>query len=123
MEVRKEGGEVWGVRINSGGFGVGWAETRGVLRRGGVDMVVVSRAGEKEEEEEEGREVGGKSVQGREAAPAGKGSGVSAAAGNKRKRGEKRGAGKKHEDPGVAKKRPKLGEGGRLDYNRVSGLE
>lgn len=34
-------GEVWSVRINSGSFHVPWEETKRLLERGGMDMVVV----------------------------------------------------------------------------------
>ena len=51
-------GECWAVRINSGRFGVRWEETKKVLERGRVDMVVV-RPGDGDGEEVEGGEVEG----------------------------------------------------------------
>lgn len=70
-EGGREVGGCWGVRINSGRFGVGWESTREVLERGRVDVVVVRPEYEEGEEgEEEGKDV---SVPGR---AVGKGRGV-----------------------------------------------
>ncbi|KAL8818344.1 MAG: hypothetical protein Q9223_002995 [Gallowayella weberi] len=50
------GGEmrgIYSVRINSGLFGVPWRDTKGVLKRGGIDIVVVRRKGEGSDDEED----------------------------------------------------------------------
>ncbi|KAL8644826.1 MAG: hypothetical protein Q9226_007574 [Calogaya cf. arnoldii] len=48
-EVGGEMGECYSVRINSGLFGVPWAETKRVLRLAGVPMVVVRPASQKDD--------------------------------------------------------------------------
>lgn len=48
-EEGSEMGECYSVRINSGLFGVPWRDTKRVLRKGGVDMVVVRPDSQKDE--------------------------------------------------------------------------
>ncbi|KAL8801807.1 MAG: hypothetical protein Q9182_004214 [Xanthomendoza sp. 2 TL-2023] len=43
----------YSVRINSGLFGVPWRDTKGVLKRGDIDIVVVRRKGEGSDDEED----------------------------------------------------------------------
>lgn len=48
-EEGAEMGECYSVRVNSGLFGVPWRDTKRVLRKGGVDMVVVRPNSQKDE--------------------------------------------------------------------------